>query len=231
VLSLIEGPFGFARDSPAATKKSIKRLRGLLMLAQVDQSFDILLERARAGDAVALGHLLESTRAYLKVVAGFLMRNACRAPVDISDVVQETNLRAHEKFSSFDGSSEGELVGWLRKILNNHVLNILKSQGRFARRPQSLETLLERASAEAHGALAAQGSTPSAQASRREQAVLVANALESLPPDYKQVLVLCYVEKVSHEEAGRPMGRSETASRMLLMRAARALEKRLREQS
>jgi RNA polymerase sigma factor (sigma-70 family) len=91
--------------------------------------------------------------------------------------------------------------------------------------------LLKRAGVDAHLALAAPGSTPSAQVSRREQAVVTANALDSLPPDYKQVLVLCYLEKLPHEVVGRMMGRSEKASRMLLMRAARALEVRLREPS
>ena len=90
--------------------------------------------------------------------------------------------------------------------------------------------MIERASQEAHKALAAPGSTPSAGASRREQAVLTANALESLPPDYQQVLVLHYLEKVPHKEIGQRLGRSEQASRMLLMRAAEALQKRLRDQ-
>ena len=199
------------------------------MLAQVNPSFDILLQRAKAGDAAALGSLLESYRSYLGLVAGSLLRTASRASVDVSDVVQETNLKACGKFPEFRGSGEPELVAWLRQILTNHVFNFLKKQKNPSQRAESLEVLLKRAGVEAHLALAAPGSTPSAQASRREQAVVTANALDSLPPDYKQVLVLCYLEKLPHQEVGRMMGRSERASRMLLMRAARALEEKLRE--
>ncbi|MFI5458676.1 MAG: sigma-70 family RNA polymerase sigma factor [Isosphaerales bacterium] len=201
------------------------------MSAHVTQSFDILLKQARAGDADSLGCLLESYSAYLRLIARSLLRTASRGSVDVSDVVQETNLKACGDFPNFRGSDEPELVGWLRRILKNLVFNLLKKQGSPSQRTESLEALLERASQEAHWALATPGSTPSAQASRREQAVLTANALDSLKPEYKQVLILCYLEKAPHEEVGGLMGRSEKASRMLLMRAAKALEQRLREQS
>jgi RNA polymerase sigma-70 factor, ECF subfamily len=200
------------------------------MSAQFNQSFEVLLSRAKSGDAEALGSLLESYSAYLRMIANSLLRTTSRASVDISDVVQETNLKACGNFAEFRGNDEPELVVWLRRILANLVFNLLKKQRAPGQRSESLEALLERASAQVHRALAAPGSTPSAQASRREQAVLTANALESLPQEYKQVLVLCYLERIPHKEVGRQLGCSEGASRMLLMRASKALEQRLREQ-
>jgi RNA polymerase sigma-70 factor, ECF subfamily len=199
------------------------------MPAPVHQSFDVLLNQARAGDSDALGCLLETYSAYLRLIAGSLLRTSSRASVDISDVVQETNLKACGKFATFHGSEEPELVAWPRRILANLVLNLIKKQGSPGQWPESLESLLERASTQAHRALASPGSTPSAQASRREQAVLTANALESLRPQYRQILVFCYLEKLSHKDAGQKLGCSEAASRMLLMRAAKALEQKLRE--
>jgi RNA polymerase sigma-70 factor (ECF subfamily) len=201
------------------------------MLAQVDQSFDSLLQRARAGDTVALGCLLDSCRAYLKLIAASLLRTASRASVDVSDVVQETNLKAYVKFPTFQKNDEGALVAWLRTILTNVVLNLLKDQGRPGRRPESLDALLQRASEDAHRALTTPGSTPSAQASRREQAVLVANALELLKPRHKQVLVLRHLEGLGHEEIAKRMGISEGRSRNCLLEASRELGQRLRELS
>jgi RNA polymerase sigma-70 factor, ECF subfamily len=201
------------------------------MPANVNPSFDVLLSRAKAGDPDALGCLLQTYGAYLRVIAGSLLRSNSRASVDISDVVQETNLKACDVFATFQGSEEPQLVAWLRKILVNLVLNHRKKSGALVHRPGSLDLLLERACENVHEALRSPGSTPSAQASRREQAVLTANALESLPADYQQVLVLCYLDKVSHKEVGRRLGCSEGASRMLLMRAAQALEHKLRERA
>jgi RNA polymerase sigma-70 factor, ECF subfamily len=190
---------------------------------------ELLLLRAKAGDTVAWGSLLEFYQPYLRLVARSIVRKDVHFQIDVSDVVQETNLNACRAFSKFLGSDEPELVAWLRQILTNHVLNQLKKQQRPGRRPESLDALVERASQEAHRALAALGSSPSAGAMRREQAVLTANALESLPPDYQQILVLHYLEKVPHKEIGHRMGRGEQASRMLLVRAAKALQERLRE--
>ena len=166
-----------------------------MLAGRVDLSFETLLQRARAGDTAALGCLLDSCRAYLKLIAASLLRTASRASVDVSDVVQETNLKACGNFPTFQGSDEPAAGRLVASDPDEPRVEPPQEAGSPGRRPESLEALLERASLEAHRALAAPGSTPSAQASRREQAVLTANALESLPPDYQQVLVLCYLEK------------------------------------
>jgi len=51
-------------------------------------------------------------------------------------------------------------------------------------------------------------SSPSGQAVRRERAVLVAEALEKLPADYREVIVLRHFEGLTFPEIGRRMGRS-----------------------
>ena len=62
------------------------------------------------------------------MIAGSLLRSHSRASVDVSDVVQETNLKACGNFATFRGSDEPQLVAWLRQILVNLVLNLLKKQ-------------------------------------------------------------------------------------------------------
>jgi RNA polymerase sigma-70 factor (ECF subfamily) len=58
------------------------------------------------------------------------------------------------------------------------------------------------------GALVSPTSSPSHQAARREQAVLLADALEQLPEDYRQVLVLRHLQGFSFPEVARRLGRS-----------------------
>ncbi len=184
-----------------------------------------LLARARAGGVNDRGELLELYRNYLTLLAGMQIDSALRVRVDASDVVQETYLEAIRDFGQFEGKSEGELVAWLRRILVRNIADLVRrhgAQGRDWRRQESLEMALDRSSQTAHQALAAGISTPSVQAARREQSVLLADALARLPDDYRQVIILRHLERLPFPEIARRMGRSAGAMRMLW---ARALEK------
>jgi RNA polymerase sigma-70 factor (ECF subfamily) len=64
---------------------------------------------------------------------------------------------------------------------------------------------------------------------KREQAIILANALESLPTDYRDVFILRNLEHVPVEEIARRMGRSANAVYKLLMRAMAALKQALEE--
>lgn len=183
---------------------------------------ELLLERARNGDADALGQLLEQYRHYLRLRAQAQVGRSLRVRLDPSDLVQETLLEAQRDFSQFGGSCEGELTAWLRRILVRNLADQLKhhhSLKRDFQREEPLEALVEQANA----ALAAPLSTPSAQVSRREQAVVLAQAMAQLPPDYREVISLRYLEGQSFDLIAATMGRSSGAVRMLWTRALERL--------
>ena len=120
------------------------------------------------------------------------------------------------------GNSEGELAVWLRRILVRNLADQLKfhqSEKRDLGREQPLEALIE----QAHEALAAPLSTPSGHASRREEAVALANAMASLPTDYREVITLRHLEGQSFEAVAARMGRTPGAVRMLWLRAVERL--------
>src|SRR6516164_5397369 len=136
-----------------------------------------LLHRARVGDEAARGRLLELYRNYLRFMARALISQPLQARLDASDVVQETFLKAYREFASFLGSSEPELVAWLRQILVRTVADQVKrhrAKGRDYRREEPLEAVLDRSSAAIQERLAARISSPSGHAIRREQAVVLA---------------------------------------------------------
>ena len=54
---------------------------------------------------------------------------------------------------------------------------------------------------------------------RQEEIDRLEQACEQLPEDYRRVLTLTRIAGLSHEEAGREMGRTAGASRKLLNRA------------
>ncbi len=191
-----------------------------------------LIAEARRGDDAVRGRLLELYRNYLRLVARSLIGGALRVKLDPSDLVQETFLKAHRDFGQFAGGTEPELVAWLRQILVRSLANQVKHHRRQARdhqRQESLERLLEQSSLMAQMALASQVPSPSEAASRREQAVLLADAVDRLPPDYREAFVLRTLEHVPFEEVAARMGRSIGAVRMLWARAVKRLNQMLAE--
>ncbi len=71
--------------------------------------------------------------------------------------------------------------------------------------------------------MASTASSPSAAAARREQAVLLADALAALPADYREVIILRNLERLRFEEVAARMNRSPGAVRMLWTRALERL--------
>lgn len=201
-------------------------------MSPIDTIPERLLGLARAGDAAALGRLLELYRNYLRLVARALIGQALRVRLDASDLVQETFLKAAREFGQFLGSTEPELTAWLRRILVNTLTDQAKHHRRQARdyqRQESLEAMLDRSSEAVQQALATPSQSPSAHAVRREQAVLLADALEKLPADYREVFILRNLEHIPFDEVAARMGRSPGAARVLWKRAMDRLSQRLRD--
>jgi len=65
------------------------------------------------------------------------------------------------------------------------------------------------------------------EAESRLSAEELQRGLAGLPPAYQQVIVLRFVEGLSHEEVAQVMGRSAGAVRVLQYRALAALRRRL----
>jgi RNA polymerase sigma-70 factor (ECF subfamily) len=191
---------------------------------------DRLIAEARRGDEAVRGELLELYRNYLRLVARSLIGGALRVQLDPSDLVQETFLKAHRDFGQFAGGTERELVAWLRQILVRSLANQAKHHRRQARdqqRQESLDDLLEQSSRPLELALAARAPSPSEAASRREQSVLLADAVDRLPADYHEAFVLRTLEHVPFEEIAVRMGRTTGAVRMLWARAVKRLNEML----
>ena len=73
-----------------------------------------LLRLARCDDGFALGQLLELYRGYLSLLARLQIGRRLQGKIDASDMVQEAFLEAHRHFDQFRGTTEAELVIWLR---------------------------------------------------------------------------------------------------------------------
>ena len=191
---------------------------------------DRLLAQARAGDPAALGQLFELYRNYLRLIARSVIKGPLRLKLDASDLVQETFLKAHRGFADFAGRQELELTVWLRQILTHTIFDQAKyyrRQSRGLHHERSLEQMLEHAAGAAQQALADSFPSPSSLAGRRESAVLLADALEKLPADYRTVFVLRNIEHIPFNEIADRMNRTPGATRVLWTRAMQRLSKLL----
>jgi RNA polymerase sigma-70 factor (ECF subfamily) len=194
-------------------------------------SGELLLHRACAGDAGSLGVLLERYRNYLTLLARLQIGRRLQGKLDAADVVQEAFLRAHDRIAQFRGHCEAEFIRWLRQILANRlaelVRHFLAAQRRDVRLERELAGELDASSQCLQQYLVAPGSSPSQQASRRELAVLLADALEQLPEHYREVIILHQLEDLAFPEVARRMGRSLDSVKNLWIRALTRLRRML----
>jgi RNA polymerase sigma-70 factor (ECF subfamily) len=181
-----------------------------------------LLQAARAGDREGLGHLLELYRNYLRLLARLQVGRRLQGKADPSDLVQEVFVTAQGSFAQFRGTTEGELVNWLRQILASKAVDLARRYVRAGRRDVRLERQIaddvDDSSRALGAALSAGESTPSQKAVRRERAVLLADAIKGLPPAYGEVIIMRHLEGLPFGDVASRMGRSVEAVKKLWVR-------------
>jgi RNA polymerase sigma-70 factor (ECF subfamily) len=192
-----------------------------------------MLSEARAGDRTALGRLLDAYRSYLTLLARIQLGRRLKGKVSPSDLVQETFLEAYRDFGHFRGLSEKELLAWLRRMLAANLADQVKryrlSQRRDVRLERQLSVELKRSSEALEWALASLSSAPGRRAERRELAIRLANALERLPADYRQVLLLRHFQGRSFADVADELGRSVDSVKNLWLRALARLRPMMEE--
>lgn len=194
--------------------------------------FENWLQRARGGDSNTLGVLLDGYRNYLRLLARMQLSRMLQARVSPSDLVQESILTARKGFGGFRGSTEAQLLGWLRKILATELMDATRfhsAKRRDIGQEQRLDNAIEQSSADMGLVVAASTSTPSQVAMRRERSILLAEALDRLPGDYREVIVQKHLESRSFPEIAERMGRSVPSVKSIWTRAMTKLRGELGE--
>ena len=85
-----------------------------------------------------------------------------------------------------------KLLAWLRRILLNNLANFTRQYRQTEKRALDREVVVEHGAAGKTDGLIAASATPSSLAVADEEAQTLERALERLPADYRQVLVLRY---------------------------------------
>ena len=167
---------------------------------------DLADVRAAQADRAAFGALY---RRYLDRVYGYCFY-LLGDHHDAEDATERTFMAALAAIDRY--RDEGSTFrSWLFRIAHNQLVNALRSRGR--RRASSLDGV-----AEPIADVDPAGVVGIAEESRR-----LRRALEALPDDRRQVVILRFVDGLSAREIGAVLGRSEGAVRVLQHRALRQL--------
>jgi RNA polymerase sigma-70 factor (ECF subfamily) len=120
-----------------------------------------------------------------------LARHLTRNEHDAEDVVQEAYLRALRHFDSFRGQHP---KAWLLAIVRHTTYS--------RRRRDQVAAITTEFNEELHSD-ALEGAGPERDLDRRETAARLESALDGLPPQFREVLVLRELEDLPYEEIGR----------------------------
>ncbi len=136
-------------------------------------------------------------------------------PDDVKDVLQESYLRAFSKIETFMPRDDGSLVAWLRRIVVNEALQLL-------RRKKLLNQLVSLDDVEDEP----EDLTVSDQVTDYVSSIDIGDLMElvqQLPDGYRTIFNLYAIEKLPHSKIATMLGISEGTSASQYHRARKQL--------
>ncbi|MGC4116408.1 MAG: sigma-70 family RNA polymerase sigma factor [Myxococcales bacterium] len=187
-------------------------------MSDAKPSDQTLIDAAKAGDRKALGALLER---YQGSVWRFGMK-MCSDPEDAKEILQETLIAAARTLPGFRGNSA--VSTWLYTIARSFCIK-RRRKGKFE--PTALESLEGDPVMEAARTVADDKLGPEEAVAGRQISDVLEEAISSLAPMYREVLILRDVEGLSAPEVGEVLGLSIEAVKSRLHRARIAVRERV----
>jgi RNA polymerase sigma-70 factor (ECF subfamily) len=172
-----------------------------------------LVERLKAGDAIAFGTLHH--RYYPKIYRLALLKT--NHPDDAADIASETFCRALEHLPSYEFRRCDSLYPWLHRIASNLIIDAARA------RPPGGEVSLDASTVDEVGSflecLPDTSPSPQELVERKEVQALVRQAITRLPADQGEAVLYRFLGDLSIKEIARALDRSEGAVKSLLHRA------------
>ena len=143
----------------------------------------VLISRARSGDRDAFGELVEQYRDNVYRLAYRMCGNA----YDADEAAQETFVAAWRALPNFRG--DAKFSTWLYRLTTNAAIDVMRREKRH-------QTVGDGEMME----LADDADSPQETVERTEQQEAVQKALATLSEEYREVLLLRYMEELDYTE-------------------------------
>ena len=160
--------------------------------------------------------------AYFDRLFSFVFHEVGRDPAVAEDIVQETFIGALKSARTFNGKSR--IYTWLASIAHHKIADHYRQVKRRGN-STSMDNLdsIPAEIIEQNGAVVN-------FVESTEDKFIVEQALKDLPPDYRQTLILKYVEELPVAEISQIMNRSPKSVEGILTRARKLLRNNLKEE-
>ena len=199
----IEAAGPFASWQTGVSKKRSRRAPVRAMVVDSDETE--ILRRCQAGEEFAFQQIVErySDRAY------WIAYNVVGDAEEARDVSQEAFIKLFRSIDRF--RLDRNFYTWFYKIVVNVSIDFLRKK----RGPRSKSTL----SLEMVGEVAGPGDGPEPRLENEDLGRGIQRVIDSLPPQYKKVLMLCNVEGLNCREIADLLGMNHATVRWQLHKA------------
>lgn len=169
-----------------------------------------LVRRAIKRDQAAFGQLYE---AYLERIYRYVYYRV-GATSEAEDLTEQVFLKAWEAIDRYEARG-APFTAWLYRLAHNLVVDQYRGRRPTTPIEDVDESLLD-------------GEDMSGAVESAIEAEEVRDAVQRLNPEHRQLIVLRFIEGLSHAEVAQIIGKSEGAARVIQFRALQALAKVLK---
>ena len=173
-----------------------------------------IVRKVLGGDANAFETLVLE---YEKNVYNIALRMTGNSE-DAADMTQEAFIKAYNSLQSFRGDSK--FSGWLYRIVSNVCLDFLRSKNR---RPTVSLSVEDDDGEDAQLDVADESQSPELLLDRKLTRDSVRRGLDSLPPDYRQILLLREIQGLSYDEIAQALSLEVGTVKSRIFRARKRL--------
>ena len=173
-----------------------------------------IVRKVLGGDANAFETLVLE---YEKNVYNIALRMTGNS-TDAADMTQEAFIKAYNSLQSFRGDSKFSV--WLYRIVSNVCLDFLRSKNR---RPTVSLSVEDDDGEDTQLDVADESQSPELLLDRKLTRESVRRGLDSLPPDYRQILLLREIQGLSYDEIAQALGLEVGTVKSRIFRARKRL--------